>query len=161
MHRVVCLGLGLPSAPITKRGFVCLQLIRAQCVQYQSQQKRRRSLNLARIEKCQKERWHYFSILRGLCFLTFFDTSKTGRAVALPSFSDKPHAIKDDMGGHGVAISCSLMIFVWPSIQARGCEQLSLKYIFKLLTMLVRVHHVERKKLFLKSLGSILFKIEF
>ena len=66
-------------------------------MQYQSQQKLSRSLNLARIEKCQKERWHYFSILRGLCFLTFFDTSKTERAKTFPSFSDKPHAIQDDM----------------------------------------------------------------
>ena len=51
-----------------------------------------------------------FFNLRGLCFLTVFDTSKTERARAFPSFSDKPHAIQDEMGGHGVAISCSLKI---------------------------------------------------
>ena len=62
-------------------------------MQYQSRRKRPRSLNLARIKKCQKERWHYFSISRGLCFLTFFDTSKTERAKTFPSFSDKPHDI--------------------------------------------------------------------
>ena len=33
-----------------------------------------------------------------LCFMTFFDM--------FPSFSDKPHAIQDDMGTHGMAISC-------------------------------------------------------
>ena len=38
--------------------------------------KRRSSLNFAWIGRCQKRRWHYFSILRGVCFLTFFDTSK-------------------------------------------------------------------------------------
>ena len=46
-------------------------------------------------------------ILRGICFLTFFDTSKTERAKTFPSFSNIPNAIQDDMGGHGVAISCS------------------------------------------------------
>ena len=40
-----------------------------------------------------------FFNFRGLCFLTFFDTSKTERARAFPSFSDKPHVIQDDMGG--------------------------------------------------------------
>ena len=29
----------------------------------------------------------------GLCFLTFFDTSKTEQAKTFPSFSDKPHDI--------------------------------------------------------------------
>ena len=37
-------------------------------------------------------------------FLTFFDTSKTERAKEFPSFSDKHHAIQEDMGGHGVAV---------------------------------------------------------
>ena len=32
-------------------------------MQHKYQQKRHRSLNFARIEKCQKRRWHYFSIL--------------------------------------------------------------------------------------------------
>ena len=72
-----------------------------------SRQKRCRSLNLARIKICQKKGDNYFSILRGLCFLTFFDISKTERAKAFPSFSDKPNAKQDVMGEHGVAISCS------------------------------------------------------
>ena len=42
-----------------------------------------------------------------------FDTSKTERAKAFPSFSNKPHAIQDDMGGHGVAISCRLTISIF------------------------------------------------
>ena len=47
--------------------------------------------------------------------LTFFDTSKSERANAVLSFSDKLHAIQDDMGGqwHGVAISCSLTVSVF------------------------------------------------
>ena len=61
----------------------------------------------------EKEVEFFFSILRGLCFLTFFDTSKTERTKTFPSFSDKPHAIQDDMCGHGVAISCSLTISVF------------------------------------------------
>ena len=36
-------------------------------------------------------------------FSDIFETSKTERAKAFSSFSDKPHAIQDDMGGHGVA----------------------------------------------------------
>ena len=35
----------------------------------------------------------FSSILMGLCFLTFFDTSKTERGKTFPSFSDKPHDI--------------------------------------------------------------------
>ena len=35
------------------------------------------------------------------------NTSKTERAKAFPSFSDKPHANQDKMGGHGVAKSTS------------------------------------------------------
>ena len=98
---------------LTKAGFICLQLIRAWCLQYQSRRKRRRSLNLARIKKCRKKRLHYFSILRGLCFLKFFDTSKTERAKTFLSFSNKPQAKQDDMGGHVVAISCSKMISIF------------------------------------------------
>ena len=45
--------------------------------------------------------------------LTFFDTSKTERAKTFPPFSDENHAKQDDMGGHGVAISCSLTIFIF------------------------------------------------
>ena len=74
-------------------------------MQYQSHRKRRRSFNLARITKCQKERGHYFSILKGLCSLTFFYRSKTEPAKVFPSFSNKPHAIQDDIGGLGI---------VWP-----------------------------------------------
>ena len=40
----------------------------------------------------------------GLCFLTLFDTSKAEQAKAFQLFSNKPHALQDDMGGHGVAI---------------------------------------------------------
>ena len=36
-----------------------------------------------------------FLILRRVCFLTFFDTSKTQRARPFPSFSHKPHANQD------------------------------------------------------------------
>ena len=69
-----------------------IQLVQALCVQHQSWQKRRSSLNFARIQKCQKRRWHYFLISRGLCFLTFFDTGKTDWARPFPSFSCVPHA---------------------------------------------------------------------
>ena len=47
-----------------------------------------------------------FFNFKGTFFLMLFDISKTERAKAFPSFSNKPHAIQDDMGGHGVAISC-------------------------------------------------------
>ena len=74
---------------------------------HHSWRKCRSSLNFARIEKCQKRRWHYFLILRGVCFLTFFDTSKTQRARPFPSFSREPHANQDHMAGPRMAISCS------------------------------------------------------
>ena len=54
-----------------------------------------------------------FFNLRGLYFLSFFDTSKTERARAFLSFSDKPQAIQDEMGGLGVVIPCSLTISVF------------------------------------------------
>ena len=72
-------------------------LIQALCMHHQTWRKRRSSLNFARIEKCQKRRWHYFSILSGVCFLTFFDTGKTQRARPFPSFSHEPHANQDHM----------------------------------------------------------------
>ena len=40
-----------------------------------------------------------FSILRGVCFLTFFDTSKTQQARPFPPFSREPHAKQDPMAG--------------------------------------------------------------
>ena len=55
----------------------------------------------------------FFLILRGLYFLTFFDTSKTEGAKTFLSFSNKPDAKQDDMGGHVVAISCSKMISIF------------------------------------------------
>ena len=62
------------------------------------------TLNFARIEKCQKRRWHYFSILSGVCFLTFFDRGETERARPFPLFSHKPHAKQDHMGVPQMAI---------------------------------------------------------
>ena len=70
----------------------------------------------------------YFSILRGVCFLTFFDTSKTQRARPFPLFSREPHAKQDHMAGPQMAISCSLTIsvfFPWPSVQEIWCEQVT------------------------------------
>jgi hypothetical protein len=43
---------------------------------------------VARIKKCQKRRCHYFSILRGHCFLPFFDTIKYKPTRAFPTFSN-------------------------------------------------------------------------
>ena len=54
-----------------------------------------------------------FFNFKGTLFSDIFDTSKTERAKAFPSFSDKPHVIQDDMGGHGVATSCSLTISIF------------------------------------------------
>ena len=79
-----------------------------------------------------------FFNFKEILFYDIFDTSKTERAKTFPSFSDKPHAMQADMGGHGVAISCSFFS-TWPLVQARGWEKLSLKCLFKLLTMLVSV----------------------
>ena len=80
---------------------------------HQTGRKRRSSLNFARIEKRQKRRWPYFSILRGVCFLTFFDRGETEQARPFPLFSHKPHAKQDHMGAPQMAISCSQTISVF------------------------------------------------
>ena len=48
-----------------------------------------------------------FFNFKGTLLLTFFDTSKTERAKTFPLFSDKPHAIQDEMVG-----------IVWPYLVA-------------------------------------------
>ena len=60
---IQCTEAGLNSGATVPSKVCALQ-----CVHHQSWQKRRSSLNLARIEKCQKRRWHYFSMLRGSVF---------------------------------------------------------------------------------------------
>ena len=39
--------------------------------------------------------------------------AKTERSKTFPPFSNKHHTKQDDMGGHGVAISCCKMISVF------------------------------------------------
>ena len=48
---------------------------------------------------------HYFSILRGVYFLTFFNRVETERDGLFPLFSHEPHAKQDHMGGPQMAIS--------------------------------------------------------
>ena len=48
-----------------------------------------------------------FFDFKGVCFLTFFDTSKTQRARPFPAFSREPHSKQDHMGGPRMAISFS------------------------------------------------------
>ena len=79
---------------------------------------------------------HYFSILRGVYFLTFFNRVETERDGLFPLFSHEPHAKQDHMGGPQMAIS---VFFPWPSVQAISYEQVTLSCLFKLLTILVSV----------------------
>ena len=76
-------------------------------MQYQSRSKRHRSLNLISQKMSEKEVTLFFNY-KGTPFSDIFDTSKTEQAKTFPLFSGKPHSIQDDMGGHDVAISCSL-----------------------------------------------------
>ena len=79
---------------------------------------------------------HYFSILRGVYFLTFFNRVETELDGLFPLFSHEPHAKQDHMGGPQMAIS---LFFPWPSVQAISCEQVTLSCLFKLLAILVSV----------------------
>jgi hypothetical protein len=66
-------------------------------VHQQSQQKRLRSLNFARIKNHRKGGDLLFQFKGDLLFLSFFDAMKTEQARALPSFSHGPHSKQEDV----------------------------------------------------------------
>jgi len=67
--------------------YVPLQLVQALCVQHQSRQKQRSSLNFALIKNVSNYGNIIFSILRGLCFLTFLIQAKLSK---LGNFNSSP-----------------------------------------------------------------------
>ena len=93
VYRVVCLGSRLASSPLPKKVlFVNNWSEHSAC----STSLDENTVGLSI--------WHYFSILRGPCFLTVFNTNRTEQDKTFLSFSDKPLAKQDDMGGHGVTM---------------------------------------------------------
>ena len=107
---------------ILVQGWILCAITIGPSIVRQSRQKRHSSLNFALIKNVSNYGSIIFSILRGLCFLTFLIQAKLSK---LGNFNSSPTQNK--------------VFFPWPSVLARWCDQVTLKCLLTLFTILVPV----------------------